>query len=275
MIPGSNILNQALRLIARQAVTYFQYVSRETNEIGLDVPVFEESPVKGRVEAVPRKLQLEMGLDLQANYINFFAPVDIIDVQRNVTGDQLSWNGRQWQCLSATPWYAVDGWTQVLCIDIGEAISDPDATPKTGNILKQALRMIARQAVHYFRFIQRAVNDIGMDESVFDSPSYLAGSIQPVPKNLYAYLGLDLQKNYINFFVEKDVMDVARNVSGDQLSWSGRQWQALSATPWYALDGWLQILCVDVGPEADVGLNYTWGFDSDHANFDNGNFNDA
>lgn len=143
------------------------------------------------------------------------------------------------------------------------------------NILNMALRVIAAQPVDYFRFASRSLTIDGLDVTNYDEPVILRGSIQAIPRSMYAYLGLDFQKNYINFFVSTAILDVERDISGDQLGWSGRQWQCISVTPWYGIDGWVQVLSIDVGPAVDVNPSYTWGFDTDHANFDNGNFNDA
>lgn len=115
--PGSNILQQALRVIAQDSFSYSAYVSRETNSIGLDVVTYADPvPAKGSVQAVPRKLYEQLGLNLQRTYFNFFLPQSIVDVNRDVSSDYFTWNGNIYTCESITPWYWIDGWVEVLTI---------------------------------------------------------------------------------------------------------------------------------------------------------------
>lgn len=142
------------------------------------------------------------------------------------------------------------------------------------NLLKRALRKIHAETVLYYRYIARENNAVGLFVTTYDDPTAIKGSVQAVPRDLYERLGLNFQNNYINFFVSKDLLDIARDVSGDQIAWNGRRWECESLTPWYGIDGWVQVIAIDVGPDPGIPASYTWGFDSDHANFDNGNFND-
>lgn len=115
-----------------------------------------------------------------------------------------------------------------------------------GNVLSLAMRAIAKQAFTYYRFKTRADNGYGQDVTVYCSGIPAFGSLQPVPRNLYAQNGIDLQKNYINIFVSKNLFDIARDISGDQFEFCGRRYQALSKTDWFGVDGWDQVLCVEV-----------------------------
>ena len=120
MIPGQNLLNMALTLVAKQSVLYFQYLSRSSNSVGQDVSVYQDPvTIVGSFQPVPRKLYMQYGLDLQKNYSTFYTSNNILDVSRNVSGDQIVYNGRLYQVESDNDWYAQDGWKGVLCIDIG------------------------------------------------------------------------------------------------------------------------------------------------------------
>lgn len=119
MIPGANILNMAMSLVAGQSFDYFRFVSRETNDIGLDVSVYADGvPKTGSVQAVPRSVMVAQGLDLQRNYVTVYTSNDVRDVRRDVSGDYIVFNGKKFQCVSATDWYAVDGWIAILCIEV-------------------------------------------------------------------------------------------------------------------------------------------------------------
>lgn len=120
MIPGQNLLNMALTLIAKQVVMYYQYASRSTNAVGQDITVYLD-PVEmfGSFQAVPRKLYELYGLDLQKDYSTFYTSNNVLDITRDVSGDQLVYQGRRYQVESDNDWYAQDGWKGVLVVDLG------------------------------------------------------------------------------------------------------------------------------------------------------------
>lgn len=122
LVPGSNLLAMALRVIAPQSVLYSRFVSRTANAAGKYVTTYADPvSLQGSFQAVPRNLYQQFGLDLQKNYNAFYASQNIIDVNRNVSGDQLTYQGRKYQCESITPWFFQDGWVGVLVVDIGVA----------------------------------------------------------------------------------------------------------------------------------------------------------
>lgn len=119
-IPGSNVLNMAFRVIAQTTITYYQYVSRGLNSIGQDVTIYEAGvPMMGSWQAIQKIMYESLGLDWTKNYYYFFVSSDYLDVGRDVSGDQIAFNGRRFQCESNTQWFQIDGWQQVLCVDIG------------------------------------------------------------------------------------------------------------------------------------------------------------
>lgn len=119
MIPGSNILKQAFRVVGTTAFDYYAFDSRTTNEIGLDVTVYKEpQTLRGSVQAVPRSVYEQNGLDFSKKYVNVFVSGDVIGIDRDVSGDKIQFKGQTFQCVSTTPWALIDGWTEVLCVAV-------------------------------------------------------------------------------------------------------------------------------------------------------------
>jgi hypothetical protein len=115
-----------------------------------------------------------------------------------------------------------------------------------GNIFNQAMSVLGRQCFQYFAFASRTTNDIGQDVATYAPAQVLTGSAQPVPRSLYQAYGLDLDRYYVTFYISKSVLDVARDVSGDQIGFSGKRFQCLSKTDWFPQDGWVAVLAVQI-----------------------------
>jgi hypothetical protein len=123
MIPGANVLNMAFRAISTEIVTYFEDAGRVQNDIGQDITGYVTGiNVRGSFQPVPRKLYEQLGLDLQKSYFNLYVPNNVIDVGRDVSGDQISFQGQRFQCESATEWFGIDGWVAVLCVMIPNVV---------------------------------------------------------------------------------------------------------------------------------------------------------
>lgn len=118
------------------------------------------------------------------------------------------------------------------------------------NLLKMAQRAVGSQTVMYSRFSGRETNALGYDVAVYHPATALRGNLQPVPRSLYERMGLDLQKSYVTFYTDTAVLDISRGVSGDQFTYAGRIYQCQSITNWLEQDGWVAVLCVDVGADA-------------------------
>ncbi|WGN90781.1 head protein [Burkholderia phage vB_BglM_WTB] len=127
-IPGSNLLKQAGRLIKLVGVPYIQANGRELNAAKQWVTSYlEPVTVKMSVQRVPRSKYIQFNLELQRNYIMLFASLDMIDLDRDASGDRLIWNGRLYQIESQNTWFAQDGWAKSLAVDIGPAPVLPPA----------------------------------------------------------------------------------------------------------------------------------------------------
>lgn len=123
MIPGSNLLGQALTLIGSQAVTFYACTGRAVRTTGRDVSTFAagETVPLGSVQAVPRERYQARGLDYSKSYVTWFTPRAVRGVERDRGADEFAWNGRRYAVESVTPWAAQDGWSEVLGIDVGAA----------------------------------------------------------------------------------------------------------------------------------------------------------
>lgn len=119
-----NLLLDALGVIpSQQGVQYLRAISRTTNEAGYDVNDFA-APVpvpQSSVQAVPRSMYEFMGLDQQKDYVTWYVPRTVVDLQRDTPGDHMTWNGMRYQLQSETDWSGQDGWTGVLCVKVGNA----------------------------------------------------------------------------------------------------------------------------------------------------------
>jgi hypothetical protein len=143
------------------------------------------------------------------------------------------------------------------------------------NLLNMAFRIIAKETVIYYKAIGRTLNAIGQDVTEYAEGIILTGSFQPVPRKVYELYGLDLQKSYYTFYASKDIFDISRDVSGDQIAFNSQRFQCESNNDWFAIDGWKGVLCVFIGDDAADPV--LWGFNekpsiNGYKNFGNGNF---
>lgn len=143
------------------------------------------------------------------------------------------------------------------------------------NVLHKAFTAIAKETLLYYKAAGRTQNAVGQYITQYDPAVTIYGSFQPVPKLKYAYMGLDLQKSYFALYVSKNVIDLIRDASADQVAFGGRRYQVQSNVEWYGVDGWVECICVDIGP--DTAAQGIFGFDGNsqpgaNQNFGNGNF---
>lgn len=137
MIPGSNILSTALRVIASQYVNWYKYTANTIGATGLVTSSYisSQTVLRGSVQPVPRNRYEAFNLDWQKSYITWYVPdINALSITRNPNGngDIIEWpvnrNGslisgksRRYQLIADTPWTLVDDWTAVIGVDIGPA----------------------------------------------------------------------------------------------------------------------------------------------------------
>lgn len=123
-VPGSNLLKRAARLIKQQTVNFYQDLGRINNEIGVDVTNYDNPvAIQGSLQAVPQNAYQDLGLDFGKNYVTFYTNTLIIGVDRDVSGDVFTYDGKVYKCRSITPWIAQDGWNSVLAVQT--EVGDP------------------------------------------------------------------------------------------------------------------------------------------------------
>jgi hypothetical protein len=117
-VPGSNLLQRALNLIAPFSVSYYAYTGRETNDAGYDIPSYAEAvTIRGSLQSVDKAMYALYGLDLQKTYFVFYVSQNIIDIQRDVSNDYIVFNSVRYNCESnKANWFQIDGWVGTLCV---------------------------------------------------------------------------------------------------------------------------------------------------------------
>ncbi len=124
-VPGSNLLNRAMQLLGKQSFSYYAFSARAPMANGVLVP-FYSAPVTltGSIQAVPRRLYEIYGLDLQKYYYTVYVSQNVLDVARDVSGDQIMFNSLRLQCESKTDWFAMDGWDAILAVQVPNNIAN-------------------------------------------------------------------------------------------------------------------------------------------------------
>lgn len=118
-IPGSNLLNSALSAISSQLVEYHKFQGTSINSIGMEITTYEDPIfIWGSFQPVQRSMYEQYGLDFSKTYANFYSSNNIISVDRDVSGDQIIFQGDKYQCESNTKWYGIDGWNAVLLVKV-------------------------------------------------------------------------------------------------------------------------------------------------------------
>ena len=119
MIPGSNLLNQANRLIAFQSCELLPFASQAPNEIGVLVDTYGDPvPITGSVQAIAREVYEQLGLDFESNYIMVYTSAQVRDIGRDRSSDRLRYDGKLFKAVGDSDWMAIDGWNGALFIEV-------------------------------------------------------------------------------------------------------------------------------------------------------------
>lgn len=116
------------------------------------------------------------------------------------------------------------------------------------NLLNSALSVIGTKRVVWRAFLSRSQNSLGNWINTYKRDVWLTGSWQSDPADRVKELGYDTSKTYRRFYVSAPVDGVNRGTSPDLLIADGRKYEVVSTDDWIVQDGWIAILCVDVGP---------------------------
>lgn len=114
------------------------------------------------------------------------------------------------------------------------------------NLLNMAMTVVGQQSFTYTKFLSRAPNAAFQDVSVYDAPKQISGQVQAAPRRLFDEYGLEFQEKSLVFYVSKDIIDVDRDVSGDNIQFGGKTYKCLSQTSWLQINGWTGIIAVQI-----------------------------
>lgn len=129
-VPGINLLSIAFELIGTQNIKYRKAMGRTQNSQFQWIPNFSEFfDLEVSVQRVPRRQYVQYNLEFQRQYVSVFASYDMIDLERDTSGDQFIYNGRLYNLESQGTWFAQDGWAVCMAVDIGPAPPVPPVTP--------------------------------------------------------------------------------------------------------------------------------------------------
>lgn len=125
LIPGSNLLDDAFELIGTQTIRYRYFDTRTKNMQFQWVSEFTAwFELEASVQRVPRVQYVQFNLEFQRNYVQVYASLGMVDLDRDTSGDQFVYNGRLFQLESQGTWFQQDGWATCLAVDIGFAPID-------------------------------------------------------------------------------------------------------------------------------------------------------
>lgn len=123
MIPGNNLLNMCLRIIAPQTVYWYQSVSSPLNSIGQNVTEYAAPlSILGSFQPVSRQVIFNLGLDMQKSYFVFYSSNNFQDIERDKSPDLLVQGLNVYQIASCAEWFDQDGWVGALVCYSGFAV---------------------------------------------------------------------------------------------------------------------------------------------------------
>jgi hypothetical protein len=126
LIPGANLLNLAHRLISWQKVKYFVTTGRTLNAAKQWVATYDAGKdISCSIQAINRSTYVAMGLDFNVLAVNIFAPLNLIDLQRDSSGDQFEYNGDRYKMANGQNWFEQDGWATCMAVRIGPVVAAP------------------------------------------------------------------------------------------------------------------------------------------------------
>ena len=119
LVPGSNLLSLALRVIAPQSLMHKAFVSRTENAAGDTVSTYAEPvAIQGSMQAMNMATYQELGLNIAKNYSTLYTTTNVKPTSRDREGDLVTYGGKTWQCESDMHWQVQDGWCMLLCVEI-------------------------------------------------------------------------------------------------------------------------------------------------------------
>ncbi len=114
------------------------------------------------------------------------------------------------------------------------------------NLYRIATKVISPQPILYYEDAGRVQDAQRNWVTRYNEPKTIMASVQAVLREKYTELGLEFQKNYVKIFVDKDVVDIDRDASGDYFIFGGKTYKLADETTWFEQDGWTGCLAVEI-----------------------------
>lgn len=120
------MLRRANRLIKFQTVQYYAASTRSINQARQYAPGFAAPfALSASVQAVNRNSYAAMGLNFNSFYVQVYASLNMVDLQRDTSGDRFIYNGDLYQMENGQSWFAQDGWATCLAVRIKTGATGP------------------------------------------------------------------------------------------------------------------------------------------------------
>lgn len=119
IVPGANLLNEAFACIGTSTVQYQQSLSRALNTVGQWVSTYANPvPIQCSVQAVPRNKYVQLGLDLNKEYVSVFVPRHWKIFERDLTGDQFIFDKQLFRIENDSDWFVQDYWVSITAVKV-------------------------------------------------------------------------------------------------------------------------------------------------------------
>jgi hypothetical protein len=114
----NNLLNLAMSIIPRVEFQVEKYAAKATNELGNVVATFSDAvTVQGCVQAVENSAYQDLGLEFGKNYIEAWAEIAMLGLDKQDTADRITYNGATYNVVKSTDWLNYNGWTSVIAVE--------------------------------------------------------------------------------------------------------------------------------------------------------------
>lgn len=124
------LLKKALTVVPKTRFKYRIVQSFVTNEIGNTIATYSEwTDAEGAIQpgltfsfnargvSSPIEIAKKIGLDISKNMITVFAKLNLSNIAKQETPDQIMFDGRIFNIMSVSDWYEFDGWKSLICVE--------------------------------------------------------------------------------------------------------------------------------------------------------------
>ena len=119
MIPGSNLLDLAGRVIKFQSVELLPYTGRVKNAARVYINSYGTPvPIKGSVQAVPASSYASLGLEREKRYIMVWSSANIGGVGLDKSSDRIRFDSKIFKAIGDNDWRAQDGWNGFMFVEV-------------------------------------------------------------------------------------------------------------------------------------------------------------